>query len=139
MRHLPAAAATVATALVLAACGASVHHASRPPAGQCAQVETAIRQIALVTSHFTGVTSSRDLAAAFKQLARDGVLTGSAQSYLVMVKNPTLSQKLRLVETDYQAFWAATRHLKPRPQAVAAAAQKTTRDIRAIRATCLGQ
>jgi hypothetical protein len=138
MRPLPTAMAAVAAALALTACGASAHHANRPAAGQCAQVEKAIRQAALVTSHFTGVGTARGLAAAFRQLARDGVLTGSAQSYLVAVKSPVLSHELQLVEADYEAFWAATRYVKPRPQAVAAAAQKTMRDIRAIMATCSG-
>jgi hypothetical protein len=57
-RYLPAATPAVAVALVLTGCGASAHHASRPPAGQYARAERAVRRVALVTSHFTGVTTA---------------------------------------------------------------------------------
>ena len=136
MRHLPAAVAVITAALVLTACGTSVHHASRPSAGQCAQVETAVRQAALVTSHFTGVTTAHGLATALKQLAPGGGLTASSTSYLVEIKSRTLTHEFLLAEADYEAFWAAVGHVQPRPEAVAAAAQKAMRDIRAIRATC---
>jgi hypothetical protein len=108
MRPLLTAMAGVAAALALTACGASAHHANRPAAGQCAPGEKAIRQAALVTSHFTGVSTARGLAAAFRQLARDGVLSGSARSYLVAVKSPVLSHELQLVEP-------ITRPSGPRP------------------------
>lgn len=112
----------------------------QPPAGQCTQAETAVRQIALVTSHFTGVTTARGLAAAFGQLAQEVAASGSFQSGLVGPSTPPrLSDELRQVSADYEAFWAQTRNAKPRPLAVAAAAQKTMRDIRALRTTCPGR
>jgi hypothetical protein len=144
MRHPLTATAVAATALFITACGAPApapgHQASLPPAAQCARARAAARELALIPSHFTGVTTPRSLAAAGRQLTHH---TGAnSQSYLVPIPStPPLSRELRQAEADYETFWAAlaasSRTAASAP-AVGTAAQDTMRDIHAVTATCPG-
>lgn len=160
INRLAAGTGAVAAALLLTACGTSAHHASRPSAAQCASAEATIRQVSLVTSHFTSVKTSRDLAAAGRKLgqlgreiaaatatargSKSGTFLGSAVMIAVKMPRlpPSLAREMRRVEADDHAFWtawAANSRSKADPQAVGAAAQKTMRDIHAITATCAKQ
>lgn len=130
MRHLPTAT-IVATTLLLTACAAATPPPSHPPTAQCAQARSAARQLALIPSHFTAVTTPHGLTAADKQLAatdkkfatlsstvrarlpalpasRSRSTSVTFESELVPnVKSPPLSRELQRIEADYQAFWAA--------------------------------
>ena len=150
MRHpLAAAAAT----LLLTGCGAPspaataepAHGPSRPSAAQCAQARSAARQLALIPSHFTAVTTPRSLTTADQQLGLPTPTssTGSTfESYLIPnVRSPALNRELRRVEADYRTFfaaWATSSHSAASARAIGAAAQNTMRDIHAITTICTG-
>ena len=152
MRH-PLAATAAAATLLLTACGAPspaatadpAHQPSRPTAAQCAQARSAARQLALIPSHFTAVTTPRSLATADQQLGLPTATSSTSstiESYLIPnVKSPTLNRELRRIETDYRTFfaaWATSTHSAASARATGVAAQNTIRDIRAITTTCTG-
>jgi len=148
MRHpLAAAAAT----LLLTGCGAPspaataepAHGPSRPSAAQCAQARSAARQLALIPSHFTAVTTPRSLTTADQQLGLPTPTSSTSstfESYLIPnVKSPTLNRELQRIEDDYKTFWAAwatSNHSAANARAVGTAARTIIRDIHAITTTC---
>jgi hypothetical protein len=100
----------------------------------------AARQLAVVPSYFTNVTSARSLAAASKHLTLRGALSSHAWSVLVpRVSAPPLSGELRRAGTDFKAFWAAwavSAHSRAGAHVVGMAAQAIMRDVDAITTTC---
>jgi hypothetical protein len=119
MRRLPTAAVVAVATLILTACGASMHQASRPSAAQCGRWEALVRPNAVMASPFTGVTSARGVAAAERklgQLSRDLATGATSRSSVVPIpKTPPLSRELRLETADFMAFLTANSHGGARP------------------------
>lgn len=156
IKLLPAAAGALITALMLTACTSPAHHASGPSAAQCARAEEEVRDAALLVGPLSGVTTSRDLAAAIRRMGPAGrVVRGfvsrsksgptvyfSASGQAVMstpLPPPLARETQRVVGADWNAFWRAVRaynRVRAGPQAIGEAAQTTMRDIQAVRATC---
>lgn len=148
IKPLRAGTGALVTALMLTACTTSAHHESRPSVASCARAESAVREVALETAPFSGVTTSRGLAAAGRKLNALGRVIMAARkglsrsvSYLINAPPlpPSLAREMRRVQADENAFsaaFAAYYRSRAGPQAIGNAAEKVMRDTQAIRATC---
>lgn len=149
-----AAAGALATALMLTACATSARDEGRSSAAPCTRLEAVVREVALETAPFSGVTTSRDLAAAGRKLLALGPLITAARkdevrtfprlgSAAIPVKAPPLppplARGMRRLDADANAFsaaFASYEQSRTGPQAIGQAAGKMMRDIQAVRATC---
>lgn len=147
-----AGAGVLATGLMLTACATSARYEERSSAAPCTRVEEVVREVALETAPFSGVTTSRDLAAAGRKLHALGPLITAARkaevrtlprlgSAATPVKAlpPPLARGMRRLDADASAFSAAFASYdrsRTGTQAIGQAAGKMMRDIQAVRATC---
>jgi hypothetical protein len=150
-KPLSAVAGAVVVALVPTACSAAAHRESRAWAAGCARAEADVRDAALETGPFIGVTTPHDvivaakkryalgpeIVAARKAMVRTTVIR-SGPSIKAVPFPPPLARQMHQVDADLTAFGAASVEYRyhKRPQTIADAAQKLMRDIRAVRATC---
>ena len=151
VKPLSAVAGALVVAFVLTACSAAAHRESRAWAAGCARAEADVRDAALETGPYIGVTTPHDVIVAGKRryalgpeivTARKAMVrttfTGPATSIKVVSFPPPLARQMHQVDADLTAFGAASVEYRyhKRPQAIADAAQKLIRDIRAVQATC---
>jgi hypothetical protein len=154
IKPVRAGAGALATALMLTACATSARYQGRSSAAPCTRVEEVVREVALETTPFSGVTTSRDLAAAGRKLRALGPLITAARKAEVRtfsrlgsaarpVKAPPLpaplARGMRRLDADANAFSAAFASYdrsRTGRQAIGQAAGKMMRDIQAVRATC---
>jgi hypothetical protein len=152
IKPLGAVAAVLIAALVLTACSASAQRESRSWAMGCARAEADVREAALATGPYVGVTTPHDvinagkklyalhpeIAAAAKAVSRT-VMYGPRRSIKVVRFPPPLAAQMRQVYADMSAFQAALggyHQDHATAQAIGDAAQKMMPDLQAVRATC---
>ncbi|HLZ24664.1 MAG TPA: hypothetical protein VKQ30_21310 [Ktedonobacterales bacterium] len=152
VKRLGAVTGALIAALVLMACGASVHGESRPWALGCAHAEADIRLAVLSVGPYAGVTTPRDMVSAGKKLyalgpkraaavkaLRRTIVYGPGRTIKVVRLPPPLAAQMRQVYADMSAFQAALggyHHDDATAQAIGGAAQKMMPDLQALRATC---
>lgn len=151
LRPLGAVAGILIADLVLTACSATAHRESPWVAG-CARAEADVRDAALETGPFIGVTTPHDMIVAQKRLEALGpeivaahkamartTFTGRPVTSIKVVPFPApLARQMRQIDADLAAFGTARVRYRPHksPQPIGDAAQKLMRDIRAVQATC---
>ncbi len=149
-------AGALVAAFALTACSTSAHNASTLSA-PCARSEADVRQDALFVAPLSGVTTSRDLAAAAKLMGAMGqVITAAMQARSQHGPSatffeselrggsapplpPLLSGDVRRLTADMFATWAAVAaygNSRASPGSIGDAAQRAMRDIQTIRAAC---
>ncbi len=148
-------AGALVAAFALTACSTSAHNASTLSA-PCARAEADVRQDALFVAPLSGVTTSRDLAAAAKLMGAMGqVITAAMQArsqhgpwttFESELRGgsapplpPPLSGDVRRLTADMFATWAAVAaygNSRASPGSIGDAAQRAMRDIQTIRAAC---
>lgn len=149
-----AGAGALVAALALTACTTSAHDGTVP--APCARADAEVRQDALEVAPLSGVTTSRGLAAAAREMGPMGRMIATvvqARSQhggaTVIVSElhggpatplpPQLSTDVRRVTADVIAVWTAVtgyENSTASARSVGDAAQRTMRDFRAIRAAC---
>jgi hypothetical protein len=145
------------TILLVTACSTTAREATRLSVIECARAEADARADALQVGPLTGVTTSRDLAAAAKKMGQLGApITGaiavrdrpasSALSFGVIREPakapalpPPLSDEIGRAIADMNAFFGALlayAESEAGPGAVGEAATRVMREVQAVRATC---